>query len=105
MRTTALNPFIDPHIKQSKNQVSIMVFAGVANDTNVMPPHFIKVGLKINTAEFMNILESVKVTWIRQHYDLKHVMFIQDSAPTYRTETVKTTSKKALVFIKRCLAF
>ena len=34
-----------------------MVFGGIASDGNVMPPHFIEVGLKINTVQYIKILE------------------------------------------------
>ena len=40
---------------------------------------FTKAGLKINTAEYMNIFETVMLLWINKEYDPKYVMFVQDS--------------------------
>ena len=50
---------------QSKNPASVMVFAAVASDGKVMPPHFIDAGLKINTAEYLKILKDVLMPWMR----------------------------------------
>ena len=57
-----------PPVMQSKNPASVMVFAAVASDGKVMPPHFIKAGLKINTAEYLKILKDVLMLWIRRSY-------------------------------------
>ena len=54
---------------QSKNPASVMVFAAVASDGNVMPPHFIEAGLEINTAEYLKILDEVLLPWIHRNYD------------------------------------
>ena len=56
-----------------------MVCGGIASDGNVMPPHFIEVGLKINTVQNMKILERVVLAWIIENYDPKHVMFVHES--------------------------
>ena len=42
-------------VMQSKHPGSMMVFGAVASDGKVMPMHFIKMGLKINTEEYLNI--------------------------------------------------
>ena len=64
-----------------------MVFGGIAND-NIMPLHFIEVGLKINIVQYLKILERVVLAWIIENYDPKHVMFVQDSAPAHGAKTV-----------------
>ena len=46
-----------------------MVFAAVVSNGKVMPPYFIKVGLKINTAEYLKILKDFLMPWIRRSYD------------------------------------
>ena len=73
-----------------------MVFGGIASDGNVMPPHFFEVGLKINTVQYMKILERVVLAWIIENYDLKHVMFLQDSAPAHGAKTVRKFLKQLL---------
>ena len=94
-RVIALNPEVPP-IMQSKNPAFVMVFGGIASDSNVMPPHFIKVGLKINTVQYIKILERVVLPWIIENYDPKHVMFVQDSAPAHGAKTVQEFLKKQL---------
>ena len=54
-RVIAFDPSEVPPVKQSKNPYSVMVFAAVASDGKVMPPHFIEAVLKINTAEYLKI--------------------------------------------------
>ena len=70
-------------VMQSKNPNSVMVFAAVASDGRVMPPHFIEAGLKINMAEYLNILYDVLLPWICRYYDATKVMLVQDSAPAH----------------------
>ena len=55
-RVIAYDPSDVCPVMQSKNPASVMVFAAVASDGRVMPPHFIEAGLKINTAKYLNIL-------------------------------------------------
>ena len=50
-RIIAVDPSEVPPVMQSKSPASVMVFAAVASDGKVTPPHFIEAGLKINTAQ------------------------------------------------------
>ena len=70
-------------VMQSKNPASVMVFAAVASDGRVMPPHFIEAGLKINMAEYLNVLNDVLLPWIHRYYDATNVMLVQDCASTW----------------------
>ena len=85
-----------PPVMQSKHPASVMVFGAIASDGKVMPPHFIEVGLKINTAEYLKILEEVLLPWIKKNYDPIKVMFIQDSAPAHGSKTVQTFLKREI---------
>ena len=87
---------------QSKNSASIMVFGGIASDDNVVPPHFIEVGLKINIVQYMKILKRVVLLWIIENYDPKHVMFVQDSIPAHKGKTVPEFLKiQLLLFVRK----
>ena len=67
-----------------------------------MPPHLIEVGLKINTVQYMKILERVVLAWIIENYDPKHVMFVEDSAPAHEAKTVREFLKKQLpLFVRK----
>ena len=81
---------------QSKNPASVMVFAAVASDGNVMPPHFIEAGVKINTADYLKILKDVLMPWIRRSYDPSKVMLFQDSARAHRAKKVQDFLKENL---------
>ena len=59
IRVIAFGPSEVPNVMQSKNPASVIVFAAVASDGKVMPPHFTEAGLKINTAEHLKILKDV----------------------------------------------
>ena len=83
-------------VMQSKNPASVMVFAVVASDGKVMPPHFIEAGLKINTAEYLKILKDVSMPWIRRNYDPFKVMLVQDSAPAHGAKKVQDFLKENL---------
>ena len=72
-----------PPVMQSKNPASVMVFAAVASDGKVMPPHFIEAGLKINTAEYLKILKDFLIPWIGRNYDPFKMMLVQDFAPAH----------------------
>ena len=81
---------------QSKNPASVMVFAAVASDGKVMPPHFIEAGLKINAAEYLKILKDVLMPWIRRNYDPFKVMLVQDSAPAHGAKKLQDFLKENL---------
>ena len=70
-RIIAFEPSEVPPVMQSKNPASVMVFAVVASDGKVMPPHFIEAGLKM---QHNGVLENSKkmfffMPWIRRNYD------------------------------------
>ena len=79
---------------QSKNPTSVMIFAAVSSDGKAMSPHFIAAGLKINTAEYLNILNDVLLPWIRTNYDSTKIMLVQDSAPAHGAKQVQTFLKE-----------
>ena len=95
-RVVACDPSEVPPVMQSKNPASVMVFAAVASDGKVMPPHFVEAGLKINTSEYLKILNDVLLPWIRRNYDPTKVMLVQDSAPAHGAKKVQDFLKENL---------
>jgi transposase len=95
-RVIAYDPSEVPPVLQSKNPASAMVFGAVASDGRLMPPHFIAAGLKINTAEYMKILEGVMMPWIKRYYEPSKVMFVQDSAPAHGSKMVQQYLREQL---------
>ena len=60
------NPSNVSPLMQSKYPAFVMVFAAVASDDKVIPPHFNEAGLKINTGEYFKILFDVILPCIRE---------------------------------------
>ena len=77
-----------PPVMQSRNPASVIIFAAVENDGKMIPPHFIKGGLKINTAEYLKIVNDVLLPWIRTNYNGIKVMLVQDSVPAHGAKQV-----------------
>ncbi|QQP49991.1 Putative LOC100197594, partial [Caligus rogercresseyi] len=50
-------------------------------------PHFVETGLKINTVEYVHILEKVLFPWMDEKFGLD---LIQDSAPCHGSKTTQT---------------
>ncbi len=99
-RVLACDPSTVPPVLQSKNPTSVMVFGAVASDGLVMPPHFIKAGLRIGAKEYLDILENILMPWIHQHYNPQQVMFVQDSAPALKSALVqKFLSQELPLFV------
>ena len=95
-RLIACDPSDVRPVMQSKNPASVMVFAAVASDGRVMPPHFIEAGLKINMAEYLNILNDVLLSWIHRYYNATKVMLVQNSVPAHGAKQVQTYLKENL---------
>ena len=92
----AFNPSEVPPVMQSKNPASVMVFAAVASDGKVMPPHSSKRALKSTQREYLKILKDVLMPWIRRNYDPFKVMLVQDSAPAHGAKKVQDFLKENL---------
>jgi hypothetical protein len=54
----------------------------------VMPPYFFEVGLKINTAVYLDVLKNVVKPWIDATYNSNYV-WQQDSAPAHKSKVVQ----------------
>lgn len=97
-RVIACDPSEVPPVLQSKNPASTMVFGAVASNGLIMDPHFIKAGLRINTQEYINILETVLLPWIDAHFDQDQVVLIQDSAPATSPRGPRPSCKRTSPF-------
>ena len=76
-------------VMKGENSVSVMEFGAVTSDGRVMPPHFIPVGMMIDTDEYLTILKESLIPWMMKYYDLNKVMMVQDSAPAHASQTVQ----------------
>lgn len=97
-RVIAFDPSDVPPVLQTKHPASAMVFGAVASDGTIMDPHFIKAGLRLGTKEYLEILQTVLLPWIDQHWDRSDVVFLQDSAPSHGSKAMQEFLAKELPF-------
>ena len=55
-----------PKIMQTKFLTTVIVFGVVSSEGHVMPPYIFQKGLKINTVEYLKVLEMNVLPWIRK---------------------------------------
>lgn len=100
-RVIAVDPSEVPPVFHTKNPASVMVFGAVASDGSVMPPHFIEAGLKVNTVEYISILETVLLPWMEKKFGLNNVVLVQDSAPCHGSKKTQAfLAEKVPFFVK-----
>ena len=51
---------------KTKFPATVMVFGVVSSEGHIMPPHIFKVGLKVNTKVYLDVLKSVVIPWCNQ---------------------------------------
>lgn len=89
-RWLAVSPEDVPRVMKTKFPVHLMVLSVVSNEGDVMPPHFIDEGLRMNQDMYQTILSTVVKPWIERVAAGKPYVFQQDSAPAH---TAKKTQK------------
>ena len=55
-----------PRLMKTKLPVTVMVFGLVSSEGYIMPSHIFKVGLKVNTKVYLDVLKSVVIPWCNQ---------------------------------------
>ena len=59
-----------------------------------MPPHIFKVGLKVNTKVYLDVLKSVVIPWCNQVAGCRPWVWQQDSAPTHKSKETQAWLQK-----------
>ena len=80
-RWLARNPADVPVVMQTKFPATVMVLGVVSSDGDVMPPHNIPQGLRINSDVYTEMLESVVLPWIKKVAKGRPYVWVQNSAP------------------------
>ncbi len=65
----------------TKFPTTLMVLCVVSNEGDVMPPHIFPKGLRVDTGEYLNVMETVVKPWMDQIAGNRHYIFQQDGAP------------------------
>ena len=55
-----------PRVMKTKFPITVMVFGVVSSEGHIMPPHILKVGLKVNTKVYLDVLKSAVIPWYNQ---------------------------------------
>ena len=53
-------------VMKTKFPATVMVFGVVSSEGHIMPPHIFKVGLKVSTKVYLDVLKSVMIPWCNQ---------------------------------------
>jgi hypothetical protein len=65
-------------VMSTKFPANVMVLGVVSNEGDVMPPHIFAKGLKVNTEEYLKVMEDVVKSWMDQVAAGRHYIFQQD---------------------------
>ena len=57
----AINNRDVPRVMKTKFPATVMVFGVVSSEDHIMPPHIFKVGLKVNTKVYLDVLKRVVI--------------------------------------------
>ena len=80
--------------KSELSRITVMVFAVVSSEGHIMPPHIFKVGLKVNTKVYLDVLNSVVIPWCNQVAGGRRWLWQQDSAPAHKSKEIQAWLQK-----------
>ena len=83
-----------PRGMKTKFPATVMVFGVVSSEGHIMPPHIIKVGLKVNTKVYLDVLKSVVIPWCNQVAGGRPWVWQQDFAPTHKSKETQAWLQK-----------
>ena len=79
---------------KTKFPATVMVFGVVSSESHIMPPHIFKVGLKVNTKVYLDVLKSVVIPWCNQVADGRPWVWLQDSVPAHKCKETQAWLQK-----------
>ena len=83
-----------PWVMKTKFPAPVMVFGVVSSEGHIMPPHIFKVGLKVNTKVYLDVLKSVVIPWCNQVAGGRPWVWQQDSAPAHKSKETQAWLQK-----------
>ena len=83
-----------PRITGTKFPATVMVFGVVSSEGHIMPPHIFKVGLKVNTKVYLDVLKSVVIPWCNQVASGGPCMWQKYSAPAHKSKETQVWLQK-----------
>ena len=83
-----------------KFTVTVMAFGVVSSEGHIMLPHIFKVGLKVNTKVYLDVLKSVVIPWCNQVASGRPWVWQQNLALAYKSkETSAWLQKECYDFV------
>ena len=79
---------------KTKFPAMVMVFGMVSSEGHIMPPHIFKVGLKVNTKVYLDVLKSVVIPWCNQVAGGRPSVWQQDSVPAHKSKETQAWLQK-----------
>jgi hypothetical protein len=95
-RWLCFDPTEVPKVMSTKFPATVMVLGVVSNEGDVMPPHIFPKGLRVDTDEYLNVMETVVKPWMDQIAGNRHYIFQQDGAPAHNSKKTQNWLKKNL---------
>ena len=83
-----------PRVMKTKFLAMVMFFGVVSSEGHTMPPHIFKVGLKVNTKVYLDVLKSVVISWCNQVAGGRPWVWQQDSAPAHKSKETQAWLQK-----------
>ena len=83
-----------PRVMKTKFPAMAMVFGVVSSEGHFMPPHTFKVGLKVNTKVYLDVLKSVVIPWCNQVASGRPWVWQQDSALAHKSKETQAWLQK-----------
>ena len=83
-----------PRVMKTKFPATVMVFGVVSSEDYIMPPHIFKVGMKVNTKVYLDVLKSVVIPWCKQVVGGRPWVWQQDSAPAHKSKETQAWLQK-----------
>ena len=88
-----------PRVMKIKFPATVMVFGVVSSEGHIMPLHIFKVGLKVNTKVYLDVMKSV-ISWCNQVAGGRPWVWQQNSAPAHKSkETQGWLQKECYDFV------
>ena len=83
-----------PKMMKTKFPATVMVFGVLSSESHIMPPHIFKVGLKVNTKVYLDVLKSVVIPSCNQVAGGRPWVWQQDSAPAPKSKETQAWFQK-----------
>ena len=84
-----------PRVMKTKFPAMVMVFGVVSSEGHIMPPHIFKVGLKVNTKVYLDVLKSVVIPWCNRVAGCRPWVWQQDLAPAHSPKRPRLGFKRS----------